>query len=185
MANCRPEPDGIPSKGERRAASRQPVGTQVKREFRGGAGQLKVFRGLRRAILAIRYPDGDGEELNNREMRRGRQKVAEPPPLSLNSEYTREPRKGVERSRDNNGNKQLPRHRYTSRRGPPWGGAYGCLHHLLGSGREGRAKIVRLREPSAHAVSWERREVSGPPVYPRLREPLAQTEGLVSGGERE
>ena len=47
--DCRPRPDGIPSKGEQDASSRQealklhPVGTQVRRAFADDVGQAKVF----------------------------------------------------------------------------------------------------------------------------------------------
>ena len=52
MADCSPKPDGIPTKGERRAASReetstrQPVGTQVKREFADDMGEPTAFTGM-------------------------------------------------------------------------------------------------------------------------------------------
>ena len=53
VADCRPKPDGIPSKGERRAASReealtrQPVGTQVRRVFADDMGEPTAFMGMR------------------------------------------------------------------------------------------------------------------------------------------
>ena len=77
-ADCRPRPDIIPSKGERRAASREEtltrhsVGTQVKREFADDVGQLTAFKGLAydssEAFGQIRSPDGDWEKLNSQKM---------------------------------------------------------------------------------------------------------------------
>ena len=58
-----------------------------------------------------------------------------------------------------------------------------CSIYWAAEEKDRRVKIVRLREPSAHAVSWERREVPGPLVYPRLREPFAETEGRFLGME--
>ena len=50
--DCRPRPDGVPSRGERDATSREealklhPVGTQVRRECVDGMGQAMAFTGV-------------------------------------------------------------------------------------------------------------------------------------------
>ena len=84
VADYSPNPDGIPSKGERRARSReealtrQPVGTQVKREFTDDMGEPTAFTGMihdpNEPFGRVRSPDGGWEELNSQEMKRGRQK---------------------------------------------------------------------------------------------------------------
>ena len=84
--DCGPKPDGIRSKGERRAASREealtrhPVGTQVKREFADDVGESTTLTGLLygsgEPLWRIRSPDGDWAELNSQEMNRGRQTLA-------------------------------------------------------------------------------------------------------------
>ena len=122
-----------------------------------------VYRGglrLQRAILARALPgrrlggtQQSGEEVGKANVcRYAARHLFESTPANLRNVC-------VARSRDNKGNRDLPRRGYISWRGPPWEGAYECLPHRLNSGREGRVKIVGLREPSAHAVSWEKRKV--------------------------
>ena len=91
VADCSPKPDGIPSKGERRAASReealtrQPVGTQVKREFADDMGKPTTFTGMvydpNETFRRLRSPDGGWKELDSQDMKRGRQEVATCRPL--------------------------------------------------------------------------------------------------------
>ena len=86
VADCSSKPDGIPSKGERRAASREealtrkPVGTQVKREFADDMGEPTAFTGMvydpNEPFGRVRSPDGVWEELDSREMKKGRRKLA-------------------------------------------------------------------------------------------------------------
>ena len=88
VANGSPKPDGIPSKGERRAASkkealtRQPVSTKVKRDSAGDMGEPTAFTGIvfdsNEPFGRIRCPVGGREELtcNSQKMKRGRQKLA-------------------------------------------------------------------------------------------------------------
>ena len=90
---------------------------------------------------------------------------------------------GIERRMDRKINQDLPQQRYTFRSRLTLGGAHEYLLHPLGCGKE-RFKIVRSREPFAHAVSWERMQVSIPPVYRDLREPFAEMEGRVWGWRR-
>ena len=86
VADCSPKPDGIPSKGKRRAASReealtrQPIGTQVKREFADDIGEPTAFTGMvydpNEPLGRVRSPDRGWEELDSQEMKRERQKLA-------------------------------------------------------------------------------------------------------------
>ena len=81
VADCSPKPDGILSKGERRAASkeealpRQPVCIQVKREFADEMGEPTAFTGMvydsHEPFGGVCCPDGGWEELNSQEMKRG------------------------------------------------------------------------------------------------------------------
>ena len=85
--DSRLRPDGVPSKGERDASSREealklhPVGTQVRREFADGMGQAKAFTGViyyfNEPYWRVRYPDGDWEELNGQQVKKGRQHLAD------------------------------------------------------------------------------------------------------------
>ena len=78
MPDCSPKPDGIPSKGERRAASReealtrQPVRTQVKKEFTEDMSEPTAFRGMvydfNEPSERVRSPDEGWEELKSQEM---------------------------------------------------------------------------------------------------------------------
>ena len=93
-ADCRPRPNDVRRRENetlgrgRKALTRYPVGSQVKREFRDDVGQLRVFTGVvydfSDPFWQVRYTDGDWEERNSQEMRRGRQKYADTPPLPSN-----------------------------------------------------------------------------------------------------
>ena len=85
-SHCQPRPPTAPSKSERDALSRElalmrhPVGTKVRRGFADGTGYIKEDTGVVYDFCVpywrVRYPDGDWEELNDREVKKGRQKAA-------------------------------------------------------------------------------------------------------------
>ena len=91
---CRPRPDGVPSKGERYATSREEalklhlVGTQVRWEFVDGMGQAKAFTGViyefNEPYGRLRYPDGGCEEQKYQHVKKVRQHLADASSRSSN-----------------------------------------------------------------------------------------------------
>ena len=82
----RPRPPEAPDKSERDALAREsalkrhPIGAKVRRGFADGVGRVKEDTGVIYDFSAphwkVRYPDGDWEELNEREVTKGRNNAA-------------------------------------------------------------------------------------------------------------
>ena len=86
-ADRRLRPSGVPTRGERDAASRAPFKahpevTKVRREFADIRGRRRVFLGeahdFSYPYWQVRYPDGDWEGLNREEIKRGNEMATAP-----------------------------------------------------------------------------------------------------------
>ena len=182
VADYSPKPGGIPSKRERRAASReealtrQPVGTQVKREFEDDMGEPTAFTGMvydpNEPFGRVRSPDGSCEELNSQEMKRGRQKLDARRPFHQMENPSANTRRVVY-SEDHGhifSEHKVLNEEWTARSTRTFLNSLtlfgvvqpGGMHTSTSSTywwvveEKGRLKTVRFREPFAHAVSWKK-----------------------------